>query len=221
MNIRAAFHKQLREIQNEILVMGNMVSKALLFSIEALENGDMELARQIIVEDQKVNSKRFEIEEKCTQLIATQQPLAGDLRILIAVLYITTEIERIGDYATNIARKALLIGDKAASITPNGFTQLKEQVISMYHRSLEAFRNQDAKAAMKIGSEDDLVDNLYEQSFNNLLISMRENPNSITDATCIIRSIHNLERAADRVTNICERVVFIINGKMEEIGAAL
>jgi phosphate transport system protein len=220
MEMRTTFHKRLREIQDDILTMGSMVSKALLHSIEALKNRDLELAQQIIADDQKVNGKRFEIEEKCIELIATQQPMASDLRIIIAILNITTEIERIGDYAVGIARIVVMIGDEPPLKPLIDIPRMAEQTVDMLRRSLDAFINRDAEVAKKISSEDDLVDHLYDQVFRELLIFMAEDPKTITRATRLMWTAHNLERAADRVTNICERVVFIVTGKMEEIGAS-
>ncbi len=220
MEMRTAFHKKLREIQDDILAMGSMVSKALLRSIDALKNRDLGLARQIITDDQKVNGKRFEIEEKCIELIATQQPMASDLRIIIAILNITTEIERIGDYAVGIARIVITIGDEPPLKPLIDIPRMADQTVDMLRRSLDAFINRDAEAAKKITTEDDLVDNLYDQVFRELLIFMAEDPKTITRATRLMWTAHNLERAADRVTNICERVVFIVTGKMEEIGAS-
>jgi len=220
MEMRTAFHRRLREIQGDILAMGSMVGKALLRSIEALKSRDLKLAHQIIAEDQKINGKRFEIEEKCVEIIATQQPMAGDLRIIIAILNITTEIERIGDYALGIARIVIMIGDEPPLKPLIDIPRMAEQTVDMLRRALDAFINRDAESAKKIVAEDDLVDNLYDQVFRELLTFMAEDPKTITRATRLIWTAHNLERAADRVTNICERVVFVVTGKMEEIGAS-
>ena len=220
MEMRTAFHKRLREIQDDILVMGSMVSKAILRSIDALKSRDIELAHQLIADDQKINDKRFEIEEKCIELIATQQPLASDLRIIIAILNITTEIERIGDYGVGIARIVIMIGDEPPLKPLIDIPRMAEQTVDMLRRGLDALINRDADAARKIANEDDLVDNLYNQVFRELLTFMAEDPKTITRATRLMWTAHNLERAADRVTNICERVVFIVTGKMEEIGAS-
>lgn len=220
MEIRTEFHKRLRQIQDEILAMGSMVSKATLRSIDALKNRDIELARQIIAEDKKVNQKRFEIEEKCIELIATQQPMASDLRIIVAVLNIITELERIGDHAEGIARIAIMIGDEPPLKPLIDIPRMAEQTVDMLRRSLDAFINRDADAARKISAEDDTVDQLYDQVFRELLTFMAEDPKTITRATRLIWVAHNLERSADRVTNICERVVFVVTGKMEEIGAS-
>lgn len=220
MEMRAVFHKRLREIQDDVLAMGSMVSKAILRSTDALKNRDLELAHQIISDDQKVNAKRFEIEEKCIQLIATQQPMASDLRIIIAILNITTEIERIGDYAVGIARIVIMIGDEPPLKPLVDIPRMAEQAVDMLRRSLDAFINRDAEAVKRIAAEDDLVDNLYDQVFRELLVFMAEDPRTITRATRLMWTAHNLERAADRVTNICERVVFVVTGRMEEIGAS-
>jgi len=220
MEIRGAFHKRLREVQDDVLSMGSMVSEAILRSIEALKNRDMDIAREIITNDQKINHKRFEIEEKCIQLIATQQPMASDLRIIVAVLNIVTEEERIGDYAEGIAKITILIGDEPPLKSLIDIPRMAEQTADMLRRSLDAFINHDAEAARKIIAEDDLVDHLYDQVFRELLTFMAEDPKTITRATRLIWVAHNLERGADRVTNICERVVFVVTGKMEEIGTS-
>jgi phosphate transport system protein len=220
METRTAFHKKLREIQDDILAMGSMVSKAISRSIEALKNRDMELAQQIINDDRKVNQKRYEIEEKCVELIATQQPMASDLRIILAVLNIVSEVERIGDYAEGIAKIAIMIGDEPPLKPLIDIPRMAEQTVDMLRRSLDAFVNRDAEAAKKISAEDDIVDQLYDQVFRELLTFMAEDPKTITRATRLIWVTHNLERSADRVTNICERVVFVVTGKMEEIGAS-
>jgi phosphate transport system protein len=220
MEIRTAFHKKLREIQDDILAMGSMVSKATLRAVESLKNRDMDLAQQVIADDRRVNQKRFEIEEKCVELIATQQPMASDLRIIVAVLSIITELERIGDHAEGIAKIAIMVGDEPPLKPLVDIPRMAEKTVDMMRRSLDAFVNRDADAARKISDEDDLVDQLYDQVFRELLTFMAEDPKTITRATRLIWVAHNLERSADRITNICERVVFVVTGKMEEIGAS-
>jgi phosphate transport system protein len=220
MEMRATFHKRLREIQDDILAMGSMAGKAVIRSVESLKNRDLESARHIIEDDQKVNNKRFKIEEKCIELIATQQPMASDLRIIIAILNITTEIERIGDYAVGIARIVVMTGDEPPLKPLVDIPRMAEQTADMLRCSLDAFMNRDAEAAKKIITQDDLVDHLYDQVFRELLVFMAEDPRTVTRATRLIWVAHNLERSADRVTNICERVIFVITGKMEEIGAS-
>jgi phosphate transport system protein len=217
MEIRTAFHKKLREIQDDVLVMGSMVEKAITRSIEALKERDLDKAREVITGDLKINKKRFNIEEKCVQLIATQQPMAGDLRAIICVLNIITEIERIGDHAEGIAKIVAMIGDEPLLKPLIDIPRMAEKVNDMLHRSLDALINRDADAAKLIVGEDDEVDNLYDQVFRELLTFMAEDPKTITRATRLIWVAHNLERSADRVTNICERVVYMVTGKMEEL----
>ncbi len=220
MEIRTIFHKRLQEIQDDILAMGNMVTKDILSSISALKERDVAHARQLIADDQKINQKRFEIEEKCVQLIATQQPMASDLRTIVAVLNIIIELERIGDYAVGISRIVLLIGDEPPLKPLIDIPRMGEKTVEMLKRALDAFISRDSEAAKKIALEDDYVDNLYDQVFRELLVFMMEDPRTVTRATRLMWVAHNLERSADRVTNICERVVFVITGKMEEIGAS-
>ena len=202
------------------LVMGNMVEKAIARSMDALKKRDLELARQVIADDKKINAKRFELEEKCIQLIATQQPMARDLRTIICVFSVITELERIGDYADGTAKIAIMIGDEPPLKPLIDLPRMAEKAADMLHSSLIAFTNNDADAAKQIAAEDDEIDNLYDQVFRELLTFMAEDPRTITRATRLIWVAHNLERSADRVTNICERVVFAVTGKMEEIGAS-
>ncbi len=220
MEIRTAFHRKLQEIHNDVLFMGSMVEKAILSSVKALKNRDLGLAEQVIADDENINAKRFEIENKCIQLIVTQQPMAGDLRVIMAVANVITELERIGDYAEGIAKIVIMIGDEAPLKPLIDVPRMAEKTVDMLHRSLEAFVNHDADAARRIVTEDDEVDNLYSQVFRELLTFMAEDPKTITRATRLIWVSHNLERAADRVTNICERVVFTVTGEMDEIGAS-
>jgi len=220
MEIRTAFHKRLREIQDDILAMGSMVEKAIGYSVEALKKRDLELAGQVITSDEQINYKRFSIEEKCIELIATQQPMASDLRIIIGVLNIITELERIGDHAEGIAKIVVMIGDEPPLKPLIDLPRMAEKTQAMVRRSLDAFINHDVKAAKQISAEDDEVDHLYDQVFRELLTFMIEDPRTITRATRLIWVAHNLERSADRATNICERVVFVVTGKIEEIGAS-
>lgn len=220
MGIRTGFHKKLKEIQDDILVMGSMVEKAIARSIEALKKRDLDMAHQVIADDRKINEKRFNTEEKCIQLIATQQPMASDLRTIVCVLNIISELERIGDHAEGIAKIVVMIGDEPPLKPLIDLPRMAEKTTEMLRRSLDAFVNRDVEAARQIAAEDDEVDHLYDQVFRELLTFMVEDPRTITRATRLIWVTHNLERSADRVTNICERVVFVVTGKMEEIGAS-
>lgn len=220
MEIRSVFHMKLKQIQDDVLTMGNLVSTAIQLSVEALKSRNLDLAHQIVAGDQKINDLRFEIEEKCIQLIATQQPIASDLRIIVAVLNIITEVERIGDYAGGIANITIMIGNDPPLKTLIDIPRMAEQTVDMLQRSLDAFINKDAEAAKKISLEDDIVDQLYDKVISDLFAIMMADPNTVDRATRLIWVAHDLERSADRVTNICERVVFLTTGKMEEIKAS-
>jgi len=220
MEIRTTYHRKMREIQNDLLLMGSMVEKAIHQSVNALKEKDIELANRIIDEDKKVDMKRFEIEDKCIQLIATQQPMASDLRTIISVFNIISEVERIGDHAEGIGKIVIMIGDEPPLKPLIDIPRMAEKTVDMLHRSLDAFINHDSEAAKKIAVEDDEIDNLYDQIFRELISFMVEDPRTITRATRLIWVAHNLERSADRVTNICERVVYMVTGKMEEINVS-
>jgi phosphate transport system protein len=217
---RESFHRHLHELQDDLLVLGSMVEKALDRSMAALKNRDLELARQVITDDAKVNQKRFDIEEKCIDLIATQQPMASDLRIIIAVLNIIVDLERIADHAEGNAKIAVMIGNEPPLKPLIDLPRMCQKTVEMLKRSLDAFINRDAEAARRICDEDDEVDNLYDQVFRELLTFMAEDSKTITRATRLIWVGHNLERSADRVTNICERVIYVVTGKMEETGVS-
>ena len=217
---RTSFDRHLHELQDEVLVLGSMVEKAIYRSMEALKNRDLELAKQVIADDSLINRKRFDIEEKCIELIVTQQPMAGDLRVIVAVLNIIIDLERIGDHAEGIGKITLMIGKEPPLKPLIDLPRMAQKTGDMLRRSLDAFVNRDAETARKITAEDDEIDALYDQVFRELLTFMAEDSRTITRATRLIWVGHNLERSADRVTNICERVVFIVTGKMEEMGAS-
>ena len=214
---RTAFHRELEHVQEEVLVLGSMVEKAVLRSVDALRNRDTATARIIEAEDVLINKKRFEIEEASLMLIATQQPMASDLRRLAAVLQIVTDLERMGDYASGIARICIDIGDQPHIKPLIDIPRMAEKSVSMLRRSLDAFVERDVAAAESIAREDDEVDDLYQQVYRELLTIMLANPRTIDQATRLLWAAHNLERVADRVQNICERVVFVVTGRMQEL----
>jgi phosphate transport system protein len=220
METRKTFHKQLQEVEDDVSTMGKRVVKAIERSIEALRNRDSTLAHQIISDDAQINKERFSIEEKCIGLIATQQPMASDLRIIVAVLNILTELERVGDYAEGIAKIVIMIGDEAPLKPLIDIPRMGEITVDMIDKSLQSFFTRDVELAMRVVSIDSVVDTLYDQIFQELLTFMMLDPKTTNRATRLIWVAHNLERAADRATNICERVVFTVTGKMEEIGGS-
>ena len=220
MEIRTAFHQHLREVEGDVLTMGNMVVRAIDRAIEALKKRDLTLAHQIIADDAEINKRRFSIEEKCVELIGTQQPVASDLRIILAALNIIIELERIGDYAEGIAKIVIMIGDEPPLKPLIDIPRMAEITIEMINKGLQSFLTRDVELAMQVVTLDSVVDDLNDQIFRELLTFMMVNPKTINSATRLIWVAHNLERAADRATNICERVVFTVTGKMEEIGGS-
>jgi phosphate transport system protein len=214
--IRTAFSKELQQVQDQMLVMASMVDRAIDRSVEALKARDLEESRKIITADLDINKMRFEIEEFCIQIIATQQPLASDLRILVAILNIITDLERMGDHAEGIAKISLMIGDERLLKPLIDVPRMGEKARDMLREALDAFVERDAEAAKRIANADDEVDALYDQVYRELLTLMLYDPTIIKRATNLLWVAHNLERIADRVTNICERVVFLVTGRMEE-----
>ena len=197
-----------------------MVEKAVSKAVDALKRQDLEASRRIIDDDRFVNEKRYEIEEKCLRLLATQQPMARDLRIIVAVLHITVDLERQGDHAAGIAKIALLIGMEPLIKPLVDIPRMAVLALAMLHRSLDAFIRLDVDEAKAVVGADDEVDALHDQIYRELLTYMLQDPRTINQATYLTWVAHNLERIADRSTNISERTVFAATGKMEEIGAS-
>ncbi len=220
MEIRTGFHKRLRDTQDDVLLMGSMVEKAIMRSIDALKKRDVALAHQVIDDDCKVNDKRFEIEDRCVQLMATQQPMASDLRTLVGVLSVVSELERIGDYAAGIATNATALAQEPPLRLPPGLSKMAEKSADMLRRSLSAFVNRDAESARQIADEDDEIDETYNVVLRELIDAMIKDPGIVNRAVRLIWVAHRLERNGDRVTNICERVVFVVTGTMEEFGTS-
>jgi phosphate transport system protein len=214
---RETFDRELQRLQDEILALGSMVENALVESVEILKRRDMEGSRRLIAQDRVVNEKRFAIEADTLIAIATQQPMASDLRILAAILVLATELERIGDYAKGIARINLMMGEGPLLKPLIDIPRMAEKAQSMLHRALEAFVRQDTALARAIPAEDDEVDALYNQVYRELMTFIMADPRHIDQANYLLWVAHNLERTADRVTNICERVIFTVTGKMAEM----
>lgn len=215
--MREVFQKKLKELEKEVIEMGEMVITAINRSIEALKSRDLDEAKNIINDDLLINKRRWDIEERCINLISTQQPVATDLRALITILNIITELERMGDHAEGIARVVIMYGDKPLIKPLIDIPRMAEKVTGMIKRSLEALVNRDETTARKICDEDDEIDNLHEQVYRELLTFMLEDPKKITGSTYLTWVSRHLERIADRVTNICERIIYLVTGVMEEI----
>jgi phosphate transport system protein len=196
--------------------MGTLVEKALAGSVDALKNRNMPLARKTMADDTFIDQKRYEIENRCIDLISVGRTSRDDLRIVVAVLNMITELERIGDYASGIAKIVILIGDEPPLKPLIDIPRMCEMTIEMVRSSLKAFQTSDVESAKKIISMDAMIDGLYDQIFRELLTFMMMDPKTISRATRLIWVAHNLERAADRATNVSERVIYSITGKLED-----
>jgi len=214
--MRETFKEKLAELEQDIFTMGEMVCIATNRAVKALKEHNVNEAKKIKDDDIYINEKRWAIEEKCINLIATQQPVATDLRELIAILNIITELERMGDYAEGIAKIVIKIGDEPHVKPLVDIPRMAEIAIEMINKTLRAYAERDDKSARLICTQDDEVDELYTQVYRELLTIMIEDPKTITMATYLLWTSHNIERIADRVTNICERIIFLVTGEIEE-----
>jgi phosphate transport system protein len=215
--VRRIFEEQIHELLEDLLAMGQMVADSIDHSIHALARQDQDLAREVIDFDDEINATQHDIDEKCLVLIATQQPMASDLRTILAVSNIASELERIGDYTEGIAKLAIELATKPLLKPLIDIPRMADEGRRMLMGSLEAFARQDIEVAQQIGKSDDLVDALYDQVYRELLVFMMEDPHTITEATYLLWVAHNLERIADRTTNIAERVIFIDSGKIVDL----
>lgn len=214
---RELFEKKIKQIQDEILLLGSMVEQATLDSVKVFKDRDVDAASTLVEDDQNINDKRFAIENAILILMATQQPLAHDLRVLASMLIVTNELERMGDYAKGIAHNTMRIGNSNIPVPIRYIEKMADLAVSMLHRSLSAFINEDIKIAVAIPKEDDQVDALFNESYHSIVKTMIADPATIDESSLLLWVVHNLERFADRVVNICERTVFIKSGEMLEM----
>jgi phosphate transport system protein len=217
MTVRKGFEHSLQKLQDDVLVLGSMVEEALLDSVKVLKERDFEGSHRLIAYDAQVNEKRFAIENETLVTIATQSPVATDMRVLAAVLEIVSELERIGDYAKGIARINLLIGNAPLIKPLVDIPRMVNAACSMLNKALDAFVRRDLELARAIPIDDDILDNLYNQVYRELMTLIMSNPQNMDQATYLLWAAHNLERTGDRIVNICERVVFTITGNMTEM----
>jgi len=215
--VRKTFETEIQQVKDNVLVLGSMVEQALLDSVEALKKRDIKSAEKIFSEDKEINKKRFEIESQLMVLIATQQPMARDLRVLASTLEIISELERMGDYAKGIANINIRMGDAPLLKPLIDVPRMANKGVDMLHRALTAFVNEDIETAKSLPVEDDEVDALYNQIYRELMTFIIADPKVIERANWLLWVAHNLERFADRVTNICERTIFIVTGELFEI----
>ena len=216
---RVAFDLELERLQQEVLTLGLKVKKALLDSVDSLKTQDLDAAGAIVAADEAINKARFVIENDILVLIARHQPMATDLRLLAAFLEIATELERIGDYAKGIAKITLKMSGKPLVKPLVDIPRMAENAGSMLDRALDSLVRRDADLARAVAADDDEMDALYDQVFRELMTYIIADPRTIEGVSYLTWAAHNLERAADRVLNICERVIFTVTGEMIEFDA--
>jgi phosphate transport system protein len=213
---RETLDNKIRELNDSVLELGSIVEQAVLGSVNALVERDLESAKAIYDQDKSINEKRYEIERKALITVATQQPMATDLRRLSSIIDIAGELERIGDYGKGIARIAMRLGDNPPLKKLIDIPKMAQLTADMLHRALGAFVELDEETGRTIPQEDDQIDVLYNLVYQDLLELMITDRDNIDRATFLLWVAHNLERAADRVTNICERTIFTTSGELTE-----
>lgn len=217
--VRSLLDQEIRQLREKLLQMGSLVETAIDRAVTALKHRDVTLAQSVVEGDEQINRLRHEIEELCIETIATQQPMAIDLRMIFAITHIAVELERMGDHAAGIAKLVLRIADQPLLKPLIDIPLMAKADREMICGALDAFVKQDAARAREVAQRDDEVDQLYQQVFRELLTYMMEDPRNITRATYLLWVAHVLERIGDRATNICERVVFIVTGQFTEFTA--
>ncbi len=216
--LRLDLDRQLGQLQQEVVSLAEIVDKATMRAVDALKRRDLVESQQVVQEDDYIDQKRYEIEDRCIDLIATQQPMARDLRAIIALLHITTELERMGDYAEGIAKISLLMGEEAPLKPLIDIPRMADKATMMLRNSIDSLVSRDMVKANQVLQDDDEVDDLYDQVYRELLVFMLQDPQTIQRATYLLWAAHDLERIADRATNIAERVIYLVTGKMVESG---
>ena len=217
---REQYAHQLKDLRSSVVAMASMVDKAINNAVVALGQRDVPLARQVVAEDRAINEHRWQTEEQALLLIATQAPMAKDLRTIAAAIHIVTDLERMADHAAGIAKIAIQTADQAPLKPLIDIPRMSEIARAMLHDAITAYIEDDQAAARAIVARDDAVDGLYDQIYRELLTFMLADPTTIDQATHLLWAAHNLERIADRVTNICERVVFAATGQFEELAVS-
>ena len=214
---RQQFDQQLSALQDGLVRLSEMVCQAISDAITALKERDLELARLVVQRDSELNDLRFDVDGRCLAILATQQPTASDLRRVIAAMNVVLDLERMGDHAANVAKIAIRMGDEPPLKPLIDVPYMARQCCDMLRRSLTAYADLDVDAAKAIAAQDSVIDQLYDQVFRELLTYMIEDERTVKRAMHLLFVAHNLERIADRVTNICERAIYLKTGEMREL----
>jgi len=215
--IRKTFDEELNELKQDLLDMGRVVGEMMAGAIKALQERDVELANQVIDMDDVVDRYNLDIEQRCLRLLALQQPMARDLRTIAAALYIIKDVERMGDYALDIAKTAIKLADAPLPTLGEDLAKMAELVEEMLRQSLEAFVRHDMMVVEKVASEDDEVDRLYRSIRDHLISAAEQDPSLTRQAVELILAARYLERIADHVTNVGERIYYMEVGEIKEL----
>ena len=217
---RVSFSLEIQDLRDDVVAMASMVDKAVARSVESLRRQDVQLAREVVASDRAINHHRWKVEEQALLLIATQAPMAGDLRTISSAIHIVTELERMGDHAAGTARIVIQTADEPLLKPLVDIPRMADVAREMLADSITTFIESDEVKARAVVERDDEVDRLYDQVYRELLTYMMADPATINRATHLLWAAHNVERIADRVTNICEWVVFAVTGELEELAVA-
>ena len=201
-----------------LLRLGDLVEQALEGALTALETADLALADRVVREDLDINGLRYNLEEEIAGRLSEVK--GQDVRSLVGALYVLSELERMGDHAEGIAKVALMLGPQRTLEVPGVITEMGKRIMSIVNRTMGALSKGDAKLARELCLEDDDIDEIYDRAYQELISTMVGDPRHITEATCMLWVTHNLERIADRATNICERVVYLVTGHVEELNVS-
>lgn len=215
--VRQSFDEKLNSLHHDLIRMGSIVEKQIDDCITALARQDDDLANEVIKNDDVIDRMEIDIEEKCVKLIASQQPLAMDLRKIFTTIKIVTDLERIADHAVDIAKVTLRLKDEKYIKPLIDIPRMAEIVQGMIKDSLDAYVKLDTGEAELICKRDDIIDGIYKQVFRELLVFMMEDPKTITQATQFLFVCKFLERIADHVTNICEWIVYLVTGEYKDL----
>ncbi|PKN82211.1 MAG: phosphate transport system regulatory protein PhoU [Chloroflexi bacterium HGW-Chloroflexi-9] len=214
---REQFHRQIEELMDSVLEMGSMVDHAVDRAIQALLDRDPVMAQAVVRDDAALNAKNFECQNHCVKLLAQQAPMARDLRLIVSVTAIMTDLERMGDHAEGIARIVLMMQDEPLVKPLIDIPIMAGQAREMSRNAVQAFVDQDINAAFLVGAADDVVDRLYDQIYQDLIQVMIGDPSTIEPSTHLLWVAHNLERIGDRATNIAERTVYSATGNLPQM----
>jgi phosphate transport system protein len=214
---RNTFEKQVDDLKADLLRLGTLTGRTITDGVEALKTRDRVQAQSLIEHDEDINRMRYDIEERCYDLIATQQPLASDLREIMSILLIAIELERIADHSKNLGEIVIHMGDEPLLKPLIDIPRMAEACESMLSQALNAFSRKDAVAGRAVCARDDEIDSLYVQVFRELITFILEDSRTVTRALNLLFAAHNLERIGDRITNIGERVIYAATGQLEEL----